>query len=83
MSLKKSDKSVAVIFTLPAKVKSTLDRKIKSGGRSRFVAELIAKELGVVSLVSKKKIATKSKKNMVKKTTTPKKKKKLFGGIFK
>ena len=44
---KPSQKTVAVIFTVPASVKAALTKKVKAGQRSKFVAGLLAEKLGV------------------------------------
>jgi hypothetical protein len=43
---KSSEKKVAAIFSLPPKLRDELNRKIPAGYRSKFVAELIAREFG-------------------------------------
>jgi hypothetical protein len=49
---KSSEKKVAAIFSLPPKLRNELNRKIPAGYRSKFVAELIAREFGKSSAVA-------------------------------
>jgi len=56
-----SEKKVAVIFNLPPKLRDALNKKVPAGSRSKFVVELIARELKVATPKLPLKTKTKQK----------------------
>lgn len=75
-----SEKSVAVIFNLPPKVRNALNKKVKSGRRSRFVVELLAERLGVELEMKTPHRKQKGRKSAV--VSSSQKKKSIFGKLF-